>query len=98
MPGAPESLQMEAVPFESFFSQDVDVDEKATFNVDADVDTYYDEELEDGEIDMGELVAQHFYLHFCDLEREAEGGDDYDPGDIVFDSGGPGSENPIKGL
>ena len=29
--------------------------------------TPLDEPLEDGQIDLGELVAQHLYLHLCEL-------------------------------
>ena len=43
----------------------------------------------DGQIDVGELVAQHLYLSLADLEqaRAREWDDDeYAPGELVFDS------------
>ena len=59
-------LQVEDAAFETFF-----VDEEAdsgggTFA--SDEDDSYDESIEAGQIDIGELVAQHLYLRLGELE------------------------------
>jgi hypothetical protein len=65
----PVTLQVTQAPFESFF-----MDKDAAGYADAarakysfDEEGSYDEPLEDGQIDLGELVAQHLYLHLCEL-------------------------------
>lgn len=78
------TMQAAGVPFETFFSGDTTV--KGRY--DDDDDDSYDEELEDGQIDMGELVAQHLYLYLSELEttKYREFTSDYAPGEVVFDS------------
>ena len=87
---AAEALQVDAAPFETFF-----VDEELLIGggaYDSDADDAYDEPIEDGSIDMGELVAQHLYLWLSEQEqqelRSADGETDYKPGEVVFDTDG----------
>ena len=44
--------------------------------------------IEDDQIDVGELVAQHMYLHLYGLalQEEGEWSDDVPEGTVVFDS------------
>ena len=80
------TLQAIRVPFETFFSGDTLLKNK--YDDDDDDDERFDEDIEDGQIDMGELVAQHLYLYLCDLEmsKYREFTSEYTPGDVVFDS------------
>jgi hypothetical protein len=79
------TLQAMRVPFETFYSGDTLPKNKYD---DDDDDERFDEDIEDGQIDMGELVAQHLYLYLCDLEmsKYREFTSEYTPGDVVFDS------------
>lgn len=83
--GEATTLQVESAAFETFF-----VDEGAAMNVGKfadDDDDSYDEPIEGGQIDIGELVAQHLYLYLGDLEmrRYAEYTED-SVGTVVFDT------------
>ena len=79
------TLQAMDVSFETFFSGDAMVQGK--YDVD-EADDAYDEEIEDGQIDLGELVSQHLYLYLSELEltKFREFSSEYEPGEIVFDS------------
>eukprot|EP00322_Chrysochromulina_rotalis_P016450 CAMPEP_0115878216 /NCGR_PEP_ID=MMETSP0287-20121206/26654_1 /TAXON_ID=412157 /ORGANISM="Chrysochromulina rotalis, Strain UIO044" /LENGTH=210 /DNA_ID=CAMNT_0003333815 /DNA_START=9 /DNA_END=641 /DNA_ORIENTATION=+ len=81
-----KTLQARQVTFETFYAGETEV--KGKFDVDDEDDDSYDEDIEDGQIDMGELVAQHLYLYLSDLEitQYREFSSDYSPGDVVFDS------------
>ncbi len=79
------TLQATRVPFETFFSGDTSL--KGKYDAEEDDDSY-DEEIDDGQIDMGELVSQHLYLYLSDLEisKYREFTSEYSPGEVVFDS------------
>ena len=81
------TLQIDAVPFETFFVDEA-LDGGGDGRYDSDDEEGYDEPIEEGLIDMGELVAQHLYLHLSDLERERfqEFRTDAAPGTVVFDT------------
>ena len=83
--GGSVTLQATGVAFETFFAEDLMA---AAGKYDSDEDEAYDEEIDDGLIDIGELVAQHMYLHFCEMEmtglREFE--PEFEDGEVVFDS------------
>ena len=83
--GGSVTLQADGVGFETFFTEDL-ADTAGKY--DSDEDDSYDEEIDDGQIDIGELVAQHMYLHFCEMEmtqcREFE--PEFEDGEVVYDS------------
>lgn len=62
------TLQLEKMPFETFFI-DEEMADDAGGSYDSDVDESYDEYIEEGQIDMGELVAQHLYLALSDRQQ-----------------------------
>ena len=82
------SFQLEQSKFETFFIDEelAEVGGGGTF--DSEEDESYDEPIESGQIDMGELVAQHMYISISDRqtlelsEYIVPGAD----GEIVFDT------------
>jgi hypothetical protein len=81
--GAEAAFDVDAASFETFFAEDADIGA-----YDSEDDDTYDEDLEDGQIDMGELVAQHLYLYLSEREQLLirEFSEEYAPGTVVFDS------------
>ena len=64
------TLQLEKMPFETFFiDEEFAEDDAGSGSYDSDVDESYDEYIEEGQIDMGELVAQHLYLALSDRQQ-----------------------------
>ena len=64
------TLQLEKMPFETFFiDEEFAEDDAGGGSYDSDVDESYDEYIEEGQIDMGELVAQHLYLALSDRQQ-----------------------------
>lgn len=84
------SLQASKVEFETFFVADDPLEQQGGGGpIDSGDDESYDEPIEDGQIDMGELVAQHFYLYVSDVESARNSEFDEPsvaPGTVVFDS------------
>ena len=81
--GAPVTIDATAVPFETYF---VGGEPPA---LDSGDDEAYDEALdESGQIDVGELAAQHLYVYLSELQfaRDNEWSE-FDPGTVVYDSG-----------
>ena len=84
--GASSALQINSAAFETFF-----VDEDLLGGggaYDSAADDAYDEPIEDGQIDMGELVAQHLYIYLAnilDAEKLREASSEYAPGEVVLD-------------
>ena len=78
--GKPATLQVTQAPFETFFVDETSQEMRSSF--DSDDDDSYDEALDDGQIDLGELVAQHLYLYISDKEamQYKEWGEQYSPG------------------
>lgn len=91
-PKGSETVQIDPpAKFETFFIDEDLLYLKPTTSSgasDADDDDAYDEPIDDGMIDMGELVAQHLYLWLStyeqDIFREESG--EYEAGTIVLDS------------
>ena len=79
------ALQVDAAPFETFFI-DEELDGAGAY--DSDDDETYDEAIEDGFIDTGELVAQHLYLWLSEHEQTLirESSSEYAAGEVVLDS------------
>lgn len=75
-------VQIEDAKFETFFSDDSEQQVASKF--DSEEDDAYDEPIEEGQIDLGELVAQHLYLYLTQPELDFD--DDYEPGEVVYDS------------
>lgn len=86
--GTPATLQVDAAPFETFFVEDADSPAAPPRTFDSEQDDSYDEDIMDGQIDMGELVAQHLYLYVSNNEflQLREWQSDAEPGDVVFDT------------
>jgi len=84
MGSTPSILQVDGVPFETFFAED----EEGGGTFDSDEDYSYDEPIDNGQVDLGELVAQHLYLHlsFAEQARNREFETDSAAGTIVFDT------------
>jgi len=84
MGSTPSILQVDGVPFETFFAED----EEGGGTFDSDEDDSYDEPIDNGQVDLGELVAQHLYLHlsFAEQARNREFETDSAAGTIVFDT------------
>lgn len=71
--------------------------------VDFDGDDEFDELVHDGQIDLGELVSQHLYLHMADLAMQE--GDEWSSSDenVVFEFGDddddiPDDDEPPEGM
>ena len=79
------TLQVDAAPFEYFF---VDEDLAAAGGAyKYDDDETYDEPIEEGQIDIGELVAQHFFLWLSEYEQAQfrEASSEFEPGEVAFE-------------
>ena len=86
-----ETLQIDPpVKFETFYIDEdlLYIQPTSSGANDAEDESAYDEPIEDGSIDIGELVAQHLYLWLSERElaafREAAG--EFTPGTVVIDS------------
>ena len=84
--GESTTLQIERAPFETFFVDEESTETRSKY--DSDEDDAYDEPLDEGRIDLGELVAQHMYLYVSDREatQYREWGEEFAPGEVVWDS------------
>jgi len=60
------TLQAQGVDFETFFVPEEKFEARP---IDMDDDESFDEPLEDGQVDLGELVAQHLYMYLYDLSQ-----------------------------
>lgn len=79
------TIPVNEVTFETFFSDEAAVTGGKN-SYDSEEEDTYDEPVEEGQIDLGELVAQHLYLH---ISQPVDGGDDdneFAPGEVVYDS------------
>ena len=63
------TLQLENSKFETFFIDEELANDAGIGAFDSDEDESYDEYIEDGQLDMGELVAQHLYLAISDRQQ-----------------------------
>ena len=72
--GAQKTQQLDDVAFETYFISEDEATEMLRSEAPLDDDEAFDEEIdENGSIDLGELVAQHLYLHLDELAAmEAE--------------------------
>jgi hypothetical protein len=90
--GAPV-VQIDEARFETFFIDEDLLSLGSGGAYDSESDDSYDEPIEDGQIDMGELVAQHLYLWLAeramDETRAASG--EFAAGTVVIDTGSEGS-------
>lgn len=84
-------IAVDEVPFETFYSDDAALASgKNAYDSESEED--YDEPIEEGQIDLGELVAQHLYLHISQPEVDfGDEDEEFAPGEVVFDTGGGGS-------
>jgi len=84
--GSATTLQLSDVAFETFFVDEEQLTVGGAY--DSGAEESYDEPLEDGQIDMGELVAQFMYLYLSEQEnmRLREFSEEYQAGDIVYDT------------
>eukprot|EP00316_Scyphosphaera_apsteinii_P026126 CAMPEP_0119312722 /NCGR_PEP_ID=MMETSP1333-20130426/26974_1 /TAXON_ID=418940 /ORGANISM="Scyphosphaera apsteinii, Strain RCC1455" /LENGTH=122 /DNA_ID=CAMNT_0007317379 /DNA_START=448 /DNA_END=816 /DNA_ORIENTATION=- len=80
------TLQVTEAPFECHFISPEYVS-AATIGLEVDDEEAYDEPIEDGQIDLGELVAQFFYIQLQALAEQEMSewsvGDDFT---VVYDS------------
>ena len=58
---------MKDLSFETFFREYSESDESAFSVPETQDEESYDEPIEDGSIDIGELTAQHLYIHLYNL-------------------------------
>ena len=72
--GAQKTQQLDDVAFETYFISEDEATEMLRSEAPLDDDEAFDEEIdENGSVDLGELVAQHLYLHLDELAAmEAE--------------------------
>ena len=72
--GAQKTQQLDDVAFETYFISEDEATEMLRSDAPLDDDEAFDEEIdENGSVDLGELVAQHLYLHLDELAAmEAE--------------------------
>ena len=88
--GEQVTMDVRGPEFEAFFATEPEEEERgASSQLVLDDDEAFDEPIVDGEIDLGELVAQHFYMHLCELTLQ-EASEWNDPksviGEVYYDT------------
>ena len=86
--GEAATVQIDDAKFETFFIDEDLLSLPSSGAYDSADDDAYDEPIEDGKIDMGELVAQHLYLWISQREQAllSEQSADYAAGEVVIDT------------
>uniref|UniRef100_A0A7S4F666 Uncharacterized protein n=1 Tax=Chrysotila carterae TaxID=13221 RepID=A0A7S4F666_CHRCT len=75
------TLQFDAVEFETCFVPEERLSEGP---IDINDPNSFDEPIENGQIDLGELVSQHFYLHLDEFMMDMTGGQGPPEGTLVY--------------
>ncbi|KAL1526192.1 hypothetical protein AB1Y20_014920 [Prymnesium parvum] len=82
--GEVTTIQVDDLAFETFFQPE----EELQLNPENDDEFKYDEPIENDQLDIGEMVAQHLYLHLYGLalQEQSEWRDDLVEGTVVIDT------------
>jgi len=79
------NIPVDGITFETFFSDEAAATSGKN-SYDSEEEDTYDEPVEEGQIDLGELVAQHLYLHISQPMDAGDDDNEYAPGEVVYDS------------
>ena len=87
--GSASEVQVDGASFETFFIDESMLAAPKSGRYETGDEEAYDEPIEDGQIDMGELVAQHLYLYVSKEQQGEmrEAASEFAPGEVVLDTG-----------
>ena len=87
--GSASEVQVDGASFETFFIDESMLAAPKSGRYETGDEEAYDEPIEDGQIDMGELVAQHLYLYVSEEQQGEmrEAASEFAPGEVVLDTG-----------